>query len=190
MDPFTIISAVGALAPSVMRWLGHPNAAKVADQAVKSVQAITGQSDLDTGLAALKANPEQLVKFQDSMNQLAIAQLDAETKQLQAVNDTMKEEIASGDPWVRRARPTWLYVMCATWALQGLAVAWVIAFKTEDAAKAIDALGGLTAAWSVALAVVGVYVKSRSDDKKTAAGKEAPSMVAALAGLLAKKKAA
>lgn len=187
MDPASLLLGLGQFVPSLLRWAHQDNAADVADKAVKGLAAVTGTATFEDGIAALRASPEQLVKYQEAMNALAIAQMDSEVKQLEAVNATMRAEIGSSDPYVRRARPTWLYVTALSWSAQMGAISWAIVTNPASAGPLISACAGLTAMWGIALSVVGVYVKSRSDDKKVAAGQEAPSMIASLAALISKK---
>jgi hypothetical protein len=85
-------------------------------------------------------------------------------------------------------RPTFGYVMAATWALQMAAVAWVIVAAPKDAAQVVEALGALSLMWSVGLSVLGVYVYKRSADKAIAAGQEPGSAIAALAERLGGKR--
>jgi phosphoglycerate-specific signal transduction histidine kinase len=69
-----------------------------------------------------------------------------ETEKLREINASLRTEIESQDPYVRRMRPTFGYLMAFTWAAQMFAVA----------------------IWAVGLSVLGIYVYKRSEDKKLA----------------------
>jgi len=99
-----------------------------------------------------------------------------ETKRLEAVNETMRAESQSGDPFVRRARPALIWTMAVTWGIQMFCLSAAVLFYPEKAGALIKSIGELTSMWGIALGVIGVYFKARSDDKKTAAGVPAPSM--------------
>lgn len=182
-----LLLALAQLVPSVLRLGGKENAAAVVDQGVALAQKLTGKDTPDAALEAVKANPQLLLEFQRTMNDVVIHELDEETKRLQAVNETMRTEIASGDPFVRRARPGFIWSMNISWFIQMGAISWAIAFEPESAGSLISAAAGLTGMWGVALAVIGVYFKARSDDKKLASGTPAPSMLESLSKMVQRK---
>ena len=172
--------ALAQLAPALLRLAGKDNAAEVVDQGVSIAKRLAGKDDPDAALEAIRANPQLLVEFQRTMNDIVIAELEAETRRLEAINQTMRAEITSADPYVRRARPTFLYVMAGTWALQTLAFFIAVISYPTEAPKILASLGDVAFMWTIALSVIGVYVKVRSDDKKVAAGQEPPTAVEAL----------
>ena len=178
-----LLLALAQLVPSLLHFAGKDNAAAVADKALAIGQQLTGRQQPDEVVAALKASPELLAKFQEMANALAIAELQEETKRLAEVNATMRAESVSGDAYVRRARPTFLYAMAFTWAAQTIGLMVALAWKPDYGVQLLGQAAGLTTMWSVALGVVGVYVKTRSDDKKTAAGKPAPTTLESLSSL-------
>jgi len=188
MDPITILYGLGQFVPQLLRWAGKDNAADVADKAVKAVNVITGKASLEEGIDALKANPELLLKYQQTMNEVILAQLDAETRQLEAVNATMRAEYATSDNFTRRWRPTMGYAVTITWSLQMSALSWVIIANPAQAALVINAMAQLTALWGVALAILGVAVVKRSEDKQTAAGFEPAGILGALRNAVAGRK--
>jgi len=53
-----------------------------------------------------------------------------------------------------------------------LGIAYVIVFKTAQAGVVMASMASLSAIWAVGLSVLGIYVYKRSEDKKTAHGKE------------------
>ena len=187
IDPATLIFAAGQIVPGILRWLGRDNAADVVGQAVNVAKSMTGHGDPVSAIEAIKAAPALLVEYQKAMNSVFVAQLDAEARDLETVNATMRAEYASNDPYVRRARPTFLYVMALTWAAQALGLLWATIFRPDLAPAVITAAAGLTGMWTVALTVVGVAVKARSDDKARAQGLEASSLTDALGKMFTKK---
>lgn len=179
--------ALANLLPAILRLGGKDSAAEVVDQGVALAKKLTGQEEPNAALEAVKANPQLLLQFQQTMNDVVIHELDEETKRLQAVNETMRTEINSGDPFVRRARPSFIWSMSITWSIQMLCISAAVVMYPDKAGPLITACAGLTGMWAVALAVIGVYFKARSDDKKLAAGVDAPSMLESLSGMLQKK---
>ena len=187
MDPITILYGLGQFVPQLLRWAGKDNAAEVADKAVKAVNVITGRESLEDGMEALKANPELMLKYQQTMNDVIIHQLDAETRQLEAVNATMRAEYASDDNYTRRWRPTMGYGVTVAWFMQMAALSWLIVSSPDKVSAVINALAGLTTPWGVALAILGVAVVKRSEDKQTAAGFEPAGILGALRNAVSKK---
>lgn len=85
---------------------------------------------------------------------------------IQQINESLRVEVASNDPYVRRMRPTFGYIIAVTWAAQMLAIAYVIVFDTTQAAVVIEAVQSLGTIWAVGLSVLGIYVYKRSEEKK------------------------
>jgi hypothetical protein len=98
-----------------------------------------------------------------------MAELDsAEFKTLiEQINSSFRTESASNDPYVRRMRPTFGYIMAVTWAAQMLAIAVVILEDPGKAGALIEAMDSLSMIWTVGLSVLGVYVYKRSQEKGT-----------------------
>ncbi len=70
------------------------------------------------------------------------------------------------ETFTKLMRPTFGYIVAVSWGVQMLAVAFVILFKTGQAAEVINAMGSLSTTWAVGLSVLGVYVYKRSEEKK------------------------
>lgn len=187
MDPITILYGLGQFVPQLLRWAGKDNAAEVADKAVHAVNVITGKQSLEDGMELIKANPDLLVKYQETMNDVILHQLDAETRQLEAINATMRAEYGSDDNYTRRWRPTMGYCVTIAWFLQMAAISVTIVKEPTMAATVINAMAQLTALWGVALAILGVAVVKRSEDKQTAAGFEPTGILGAIRGAISKK---
>jgi len=175
MIPVPALMALGQLVPGLLRWVGSDKAADVADQAVAVARQVTGADDDNAALAALQSSPELLLQYQQAMNTVLLAQLDAECRQLESVNATMRSEAASADPYVRRARPTFLYAMALTWTAQTLGLIAAVLLQPSLGAALLQAAADLTTLWGIALTVVGVAVKARSDDKARALGQDVPT---------------
>lgn len=143
---------------------------KVAKVASDVAQAVTGKRDDGEALKALEADPDLLLEYQRQTAQRAISLYQEETKRLHSVNETIRAEAASSDPYVRRMRPTMGYALIFSWTMTMAAVVFVIVTDPGAAAAVIVALADLSIMWSVALSVLGLYVYKRSEDKKPASG--------------------
>jgi hypothetical protein len=122
------------------------------------------QDALATGAISPEAQVEAN-RHLEAMTQLAQKE---RSDAIAQVNESLRAEVASSDPYVRRMRPTFGYLMAVTWAAQMLALAYVIIFDTVHAAGVLNAIESLSTIWGVALSVLGIYVYKRSDEKKGA----------------------
>lgn len=189
MSAISIIMGLAKFAPALVRLAKGDKAAGVAAKALAVAQAITGATAPNAVLAAIEKDPALALKFQQQINQLVMAELDAENKQLETINATMRAEAASGDWYVSRWRPTFGYIVSLTWLAQMLAITYVIVARPEQSSTAIEAVAQLSMMWSVALSVLGVQVIKRSQDKQVAAGQTVgPGMLDALASRIAGKR--
>lgn len=175
--PF-IVGALAQLSPVLGGLLFGEKGEQVAGIASKVVQSVTGKGSDEEAVEALKARPELLVEVERQISSETIALYQEDTKRLQTVNETMRSEQQNSDWVVRRARPAFMWSMAVTWTIQSLAIAGAIfyaVFVQPQWAKEIlegirEVIDALASHWMYALAVTGVAVWARSEDKKTAAG--------------------
>ena len=150
--------------------------AQSAAKAITDTQAAIAQGAI-TSEAAAEAN-----RHLEKMTEL---QQQAVSEALSEINQSLRAEVSSTDPYVRRMRPTFGYLMAVTWTVQMIALSYVIVFDTAHASVVLDAIGSLSAIWTVALSVLGVYVYKRSEEKcsghsvKTVGTTESPAPVPA-----------
>jgi len=149
---------------------GGTAADKAVSIASSVATSITGSSTEDEAVKKLQADPELMLRFQETASQQAVAFYQEETKRLQSVNETMRSEAQSDDPYVRRWRPTFGYVVSVSWLAQMGACGYAIVVTPGDAPQIINSMVNLSTMWGIALAVLGVSVHQRSKDKATAAG--------------------
>ncbi|MAQ71802.1 MAG: ribokinase [Alphaproteobacteria bacterium] len=123
-------------------------------------------SQLDDAVKRGKISPEQLQEANRHIEKLAGMEAEERQNTISQINDSLRAEVASSDPYVRRMRPTFGYLIAITWAAQMLALAWVIIYETESASIVIEAMESLGTIWAVGLSVLGIYVYKRSEDKK------------------------
>lgn len=114
--------------------------------------------------------PDAVAEANRHVERMAELAADEDQTTLREVNRSLRAEVSSDDPYVRRMRPTFGYVMAASWCAQMGAVAWVTVTDPAQAGAVIGALASLGTIWSVGLSVLGIYVYKRSEEKKAAAG--------------------
>lgn len=170
---------LAALLPLIPNLLGlaDEKAGKVAEILVPAVQGLTGQTDPEPAVAALKADPALLLQAQKLASDALLAVEREETERLRIVNETMRVESSSSDEYVRRWRPYWGYWSARAWVAQtaavciaviGATIAGIMGHATEareilaGIASLVDAM---TIPWVTSLTVLGVSVVQRSKDK-------------------------
>jgi len=185
MDPISIALGIAQFVPGIARWLGGDKAGDVADKVIGVARQVTGVENPQQALERLRTQAELQVKLQQAMTPVIVAQYEAEARKLESINATMRAEAHSKDGFVRRWRPYFGYVLATTWGLQMLALSILIVIHPKEAPAVIGAMAGLSAMWSVALAVLGVSITKRSHDKQVANGQTpAPGLLQGIASKL------
>lgn len=150
--PFLVSIIGGALAQ-----VNNP----VAQNASKALQNFEG------ALAGGVITSEQMAEANRHAEEIAKVNAKEYETALTEINQSIRTEAQSSDPFVRRMRPTFGYLMAFTWAAQMMALAYVVVFKTEKAYEVLDGMEALSTIWAVGLSVLGIYVYKRSEEKRT-----------------------
>jgi hypothetical protein len=131
----------------------------------------------DAVMAKLKSDPEAILKYKlaelETNRDVIIEAQKVDMEKLKTVNETYRVEINSGDPFVRRWRPFYGYCVAVSWLIQMMGFTFVFgytAIKNPDKLMLVIQQfavlsGSLIALWGIALAVLGVSVHKRSQDK-------------------------
>lgn len=167
--------------PAVLAQVGLPLLVRLVGGALSQIDhpaARAAAQALETAGGTL--THEQVAEANRHLEAMARLESEEGRETVREVNASLRAEAASEDAYVRRMRPTFGYVMAATWAAQMGAVAWIVVRRPGEAAAVIEALGALSVVWSVGLSVLGVYVYRRSADKAVAAGIPQPGLVDAM----------
>jgi len=182
MDWKDLKGMVGKAAPLLGTLLGGPAGAAVGSLVAS---ALGVEDKPDAVHRALEADPNLLLKLRETemqqQTELQRMMVESETTRLTQVNETMRAELASGDKFKSYWRPLFGYVMAVTWGAIMLAATYQILFAPDKAANTLNALGQLSGLWSVGLAVLGINVWKRSDDKALAFGQQKEGLISALA---------
>ena len=163
---------------SLLTQIGLPVLINVLAEALNAVDTPVTQvaskalSQVDAAIRAGQISNEQIAEANRHAEKMAELQLQENSEGLSAINETIRAEVASGDQYVRRMRPTFGYLMAFTWAAQMFAIAYIIVFETEKSVFVLNAMGSLSAIWAVGLSVLGIYVYKRSEEKKIEPQKE------------------
>ena len=102
MDPLTIAMGLAKFAPTVTGWLFGDKAEEGAQKALDIAQGITGKADPESALRELENNQEFALKFQTAVMSHELAQMQENTKRIEAVNETMRAESKS-EHWMQWA---------------------------------------------------------------------------------------
>ncbi len=157
---------------SVLLEAGLPFLAKVLAESLGKVDNPLAQSAAETlgkvsdAMTGGAITPEQMAEANRHAEAMAGMSAEADKAAYEQVNESLRSEVASEDKYVRRMRPTFGYIIAATWGAQMMAVAYVIVFHTGQADMVIEAMQSMGTLWTVGLSVLGIYVYKRSEDKK------------------------
>lgn len=158
--------------PALLAKIGLPALVSVLSGALKQVSHPAAQAasaaleTLDEALTKEEIPLEQVQEANRHVEQLAALESEERKNTISEVNASLRTEAVSEDPYVRRMRPTFGYLMALTWAAQMGALAYVMVFKTAESHLVIESMESLGMIWSVGLSVLGIYVYKRSEDKK------------------------
>lgn len=150
------VPALMAALKTGLEKLDHP-AAKGAVDAIGAFQdAVINGGVSAEQMAAANAHIEKMAEIAGAHDAVAFTQ----------VNESLRAEVASNDPYVRRMRPTFGYMMSITWGAQMLSLAYIIVTDPGRAGDVLNAMESLATIWAVALSVMGIYVYQRSVEKR------------------------
>ena len=182
MDWKALGSKVADFAPLLGGALGGPGGAAVG----AIVSSVFGSKNDPAEIErAISADPEAALKLLEIEKQhaeaLAKLTIENETTRLVETQVTMRAEIKSEDPFVRRARPFLIWIIGASIALMVATGAAVIFVAPGQVAALAQLFEAISLPLSIAAAMCGVYIKKRSDDKSVAAGaQQGPGLLSAL----------
>lgn len=158
--------------PALIAKLGLPLFISLLGGALSKIDSPVAQSaakalgNFEGALAGGVISPEQMAEANRHAETLATMKSKEYEVTLSEINQSLRAEISSSDPYVRRMRPTFGYLMAATWAAQMMGLAYVMIFQTEKAPAVLDSMESLSTIWGVGLSVLGIYVYKRSEEKK------------------------
>ena len=167
--------------PAAVAQLGLPFLMSVLAKALGGIDHPVAQSasraleKVDAALQGGEIEPAQMEEANRHAEAMARMEMDGRAAVLSEINQSLRAEVTSEDPYVRRMRPTFGYLMAFTWAAQMFGIAWVIVFRTAEAGAVMRAAESLTVIWTVGLSVLGVYVYKRTEEKKAASPPASPA---------------
>lgn len=177
MDPVTIALGLASIVPSIVKWIAGDDAGSVAQKVVDVAKTVAGKDDAQAAVDAIKADPKLALDFQQAWMAHELSMYQEETKRLDIVNQSMRAEIASNDPYTRRMRPTFGYILALSWGALMMAITYRVIFNPTGLDQMIDSVAKLAPMWEVALSVLGVYLYKRSSDKHVAITGKAPAPI-------------
>jgi hypothetical protein len=161
--------------PAIIGKLGLPVLISVIASALGRVDNPVAQTaakslnNLEAAFTGGAITAEQMAEANRHAEEMARMQSQEYAGILSEINESLRAEAASNDPYVRRMRPTFGYMMAVSWGAQMLALAYIVVFETEKAGEVLDAMSSLSTIWAVGLSVLGIYVYKRSEEKKQTA---------------------
>lgn len=161
--------------PALLAQIGLPVLIRAVSEGLGRIEnpiAQTAASALKDAGSAVQAGaipPEAVAEANRHVERLAALDGGSTKTALTEINRSLRAEVASDDPYVRRMRPTFGYVMALSWCAQMGALAWVMVTDPAHAGAVVEAMASLGTIWTVGLSVLGIYVYKRSDEKTAGA---------------------
>lgn len=127
MDPITIalgLAKLTGLDEKIGRWIGGDNGEKVVSQVIDIAQSVTGTNNPDKALAAIQADPNQLLDFEKALSK---QEHELEKLAYQDRADARAMQVAalqSGDRFSKR----FVYYFAIAWSLFAFAYLALITF--------------------------------------------------------------
>lgn len=140
------------------------------------------ENEPDAVIKALESDPDALLKYKiaelEQNSIVVLASQESQALQIESINKTMRSESNSSDKFVRRWRPFYGYSVAIAWAIQMIGFTFMFVYIALNRPEELAALvqqfallsGSLVTLWGIALAVLGVSVHQRSQDKKLGSG--------------------
>ena len=159
--------------PAILAQLGIPMLIKLLGAGLRKLDhpvadgAADALGQVDDAITAGKITPERVAEANRHTEEMARIASEEYQTTITQVNRSLRAEVVSNDPYVRRMRPTFGYVMALTWAGQMGAIAYVIVTDPAKAGTVIAAMASLGTIWTVGLSVLGIYVYKRSQEKRS-----------------------
>lgn len=160
------------MSATLLAQIGIPVLVRLLSEALGAIDnpiakgAARALGEVDTAMTTGTIDAAQIESARAHAEKMAQIEHEEFTAVLSETHQNIRAELSSEDPYVRRMRPTFGYLMAFTWAVQMMGLSYVIVFQTARAGVVLDAMGSLSAIWAVALSVMGIYVYKRSEDKK------------------------
>lgn len=157
--------------PALLAQIGLPVLIKTVSGALDKMDspaakaAATTLKQVDNAISNGGISQESIIEANRHVEKMAELDSAEFRTMIEQVNTSLRTEIASEDKYVRRMRPTFGYIIAATWAAQMLAIAFVILDTPEKAGTIMAAMSDLDTIWTVGLSVLGIYVFKRSKEK-------------------------
>jgi hypothetical protein len=173
-----IALGLARVVPGIMGLLKGRDAEQSAQQVLDIAQQVTGTTDAATAVQSLRENPDKLIEYKHMLLDHVLQMRQADNAQIESINQTMRAELTSKDPYNARWRATFGYCVAYSWFMLFFGIVfsiiWVVVSDPKSmgvvGAAIADVMGSMVILWGVALPILGVSIKKRSDDKMTAAG--------------------
>lgn len=166
----SIITGLVGIAPTIAKWLGGDKAEAVAEQVAGIARSVTGQSDAQSAVDAIKADPALALEFQKAWMATELAFEQEETKRQQMVNETMRAE-AQSEHWPQWSwRPFWGFISALAFLFVCVLCCWLgfEAVRARDM-TALNMIPQLVASFGLLfgtpLAILGVASFKRGQEK-------------------------
>lgn len=139
--------------------------------------AVSALSEVSTAIKSEKISASALAEANRHAEKLQEIENEYDSQTLAVINETIRQELASEDKFVRFWRPAFGYSVAVAWLLNMGTICYVVIADYPNASEIIMSMVETTSLWSVALGVLGVSVVKRSQEKQSRKGEDVLSKV-------------
>lgn len=152
MDPISLALGLSQFVPAIAKWVtGSDKAADVASKVIDVAKAVTGTTDATAAVAAIQADPNKVLEFQQAMQS---QQIDLEKAYLADMDSARKMQIAAlsqDDVFSKR----FVYYFASAWSIFAMAYFSMVTFTEIPVAnqRASDTILGVL----IGTVLVGIF---------------------------------
>lgn len=121
--------------------------------------------EVDTAIRQQQISLDELREANRHVEKSLEIEAGMDDKTLQTIHQTIREELNSGDRFVRFWRPAFGYSVALAWLLNMFTICFVVLADNPRAPEIITALVETTSLWGIALGVLGISVVKSGQEK-------------------------
>ncbi len=128
-------------------------------------QAGTMLGEVDTAVQKQQISLDELKEANRHVEKSLEIEAEVDDKTLSTIHQTIRQELASGDRFVRFWRPAFGYSVALAWLMNMFTICYVVLSDNQRAPEIIMAMVETTSLWGIALGVLGISVVKSSSEK-------------------------
>ena len=121
--------------------------------------------EVDTAIQKQQISLDELKEANRHVEKSLEIEAEVDDKTLSTIHQTIRQELASGDRFVRFWRPAFGYSVALAWLMNMFTICYVVLSDNQRAPEIILAMVETTSLWGIALGVLGISVVKSNSEK-------------------------